>query len=127
MGLAQDSNTLTLCDKKRGSMLSLAHKKSGLLGAIADERAMRIRLKRDYQKLYPEIEEPVDFDLEVAGKTRCGFGFRYKSTKGNFYSEVVSIAAKKHIYTITSSSSYRDKDATHRVLMKLLNSIEIDE
>ena len=125
MGLRQDKDMLTLCDPKRGAALSLAHKKSGFLSAIADEKAVRLRLKRDYQKMYPEITDPEDFEIAAAGKTRCAFRFRYKTAQGDFYSEVVSLVEKKHIYTITSSSSYRDKDTTHKALVNLLKSLEI--
>lgn len=127
MQMTPSDNTLSLYNKKKGVMISLAHKKiNGLLGRFTDKKSMRKTLIKEYQNTYPSMTEPEEFEVEVAGDTRYGFRCQYTAGNVKLFSEVVSIVEKGHYITISASCRFNERGYASASLAKLLNTIELN-
>ena len=127
MGLGKAAESVTLYNSKKGTLLSMAHKKvNPILSKFTDRKSMRTTLEKEYQKAYPTMTDLEEFEMTAAGDTRYGFRCTYASGGTKLYSEVISIIEKGHYYTFTASCKFNGRGFATAQLKRLLDSVELN-
>ena len=119
-----EADSISIYNPDIHTIISFNHKKiNSLIGIIADKKALRKRMKHDFKKAFPCIENMEDYNMKIANKARYGFKYQYVADNILYNGVIILIIEKGHSYNINFSCRNEYIKAGSDAFKKTLDTI----